>query len=357
MFCIAAFIILSIISIFSASQRRMAKKAWGCVARRVTFRACDTSFKEELKAKLLSHVAVKTPRLLKAADIGLEVAAWLLIILTIWSLFVTVKSGLNLYVYGTCNPSNASSCSLGAEACSIETVKPSFWKSVTTGKPHVWVGDQLHEFGKTVTAIPNRMKHWTAEEYIPANATYLVKKDASKPTALEVIDPGCQFCAQLFKNIEAAKFADKYNLTYIPYPIKNPEEASGYKFKHSLHITQYLEAMRLQPLEGSKTPVDWLVLKRIFTEKDDKQTPYQVKINMMLNDRQTVALLQSWMKEFGYSDEQIAAIDTKAHSQEVKDLIAKNAKMVEQDIKTVKIPTIIFDGQRHDGVVEAAKLR
>ena len=52
MFCIAAFIILALISIFSARYRKLAKKAWSCTLRRVTLRPCDTSFKEETKNKL-----------------------------------------------------------------------------------------------------------------------------------------------------------------------------------------------------------------------------------------------------------------------------------------------------------------
>ena len=134
MFCIAAFIVLLFMAAVSAKYRRYLSKAWHCTFRRVTFRPCDISFKDEVKGRLLARVAVRKPKMVKAASIGLEIAAFLVIVLTVWSLYVVVKSGLNLYVYGTCNPSNAASCSLGAEACSIEEVKPSFIDSAKSFK-------------------------------------------------------------------------------------------------------------------------------------------------------------------------------------------------------------------------------
>ena len=355
MFCIAAFIVLLIIGIFSARYRKLAKRAWGCTLRRVTFRPCDTSFKEEMKGKMLSKVALKTPRLVKTADVAIEVGAALLVILTIWSFLIVVKAGLNLYVYGTCNPSNSSSCSLGSEACSIETATPSFWTSVKEFKVQNWIGNEAKNFAKTVEAIPTRMQNWKAQDYLPANVTYLNKYDASKPTALEIIDPGCQFCKQLYGNIETAGFANNYNLAYIAYPIKGTGDS--YKFKNSLVVTQYLEAIRLQPLAGSDRPVDWKIVDRIFTGFDDKDVSWQIAINSLMNNDQTRQLLDGWLKEFGYSDAQIAQIKQTAASQQVTDIINANRQIVEKKVKTVKIPTIIFGGRRHDGVVSPSGLK
>lgn len=356
MFCIAAFIILAIISVFSARYRKLMKKAWGCVARRVTLRPCDTSFKEDVKNKLLSKVALKTPRLVKAADVALEIAAVLIVLITLWSAYVVVKSGLNLYVYGTCSPANSASCSLGAEACSIETVKPSFVTSIKELEPHIWFSNEFKDLGKTITAIPTRMQTWKAEEYLPKNPTYLKTFDPQKPTALEAIDPGCQYCKELYINQEKSGFANRYNLTYIPYPIKDERQSNGYKFRHSLLISQYLEAIRLQPLKTANTPVDWLILDRIFTGQDDKKVNYQTKINGLLDEAQTRNLLRSWLAEFGYEAGQITVIEQTAASAQVADTIEQNSRMVEDRMKTVKIPTMIFDGKRHDGVLGVDQL-
>lgn len=354
MFCIAAFIVLVFLGIVSAKYRYWLRKAWHCMFRRVTFRACDTSFKDEVKGRLLARVAVKRPQLVKHADIALEVAAFLVIVLTVWSLYVVAKSGLNLYVYGTCNPSNAASCSLGAEACSIDTVKPSFVESVQTWKVHEWFGNEFADFGKTVASVPARAQNWKAEEYAPANVSYYGGYDASKPVAVEVVDPGCLYCQQLFRNIKQAGFAERYNVTYVAYPIPNGE--GGYKFPHSKLVVQYLEAVRLMPLEDAESPVDWQILERIFTGADTDNHAYQAYMNSVLTQGQVTALLDGWLVEFGYTNEQVQRIKTLAASEQVTEIMDANAKLVRDQIRTVKIPTIIYDGRRHDGVVKSEDL-
>ena len=355
MFCIAAFVVLAIVSIFSASHRRAAKKAWACVGRRVTFRPCDTNFKDDLKGSMLAKVAVRHPRLVPTAGIAIEIAAWIFIIATIWSLFVAARSGLNLYVYGTCTPSNAASCSLGAEACSIESARPNFWDSLKKGEVIDWVVADVKELGETLAAVPTKIQSWDAKNYLPPNASYYKPFEQSKPTALEIVDPGCKFCAQLMKNLDDSGFVDKYNLTYIAYPITDIKNG-GYKFKNSMLVTQYLEAIRTMPLENQATPADWKILHRIYTESDGNVT-WQNKINVILNEGQVNDLIKDWLKEFGYSDEQIGQIVDKANSEEIKTIIENNKKLVEEKIKTKKIPTIIYDGERHDGVVSTDKLK
>ncbi len=357
MFCIAAFIVLVIISIFSARYRRLAKKAWGCVARRLTFRPCDTKFKDELKSRLLAHVALKKPQFVKAASIGIEVGSFVIVALTVWSLYVVFKSGLNLYVYGTCNPANAASCSLGAEACSIETAKPSFVTSIKELKLHSWLANEFSGLGETIAAVPTRMQDWRAEDYLPANATYEQTYSNTKPTALDIFDPGCQYCRQLYRNQLQANFASKYNVSYIAYPIANPKTGDGYKFRNSMIITRYLEAMKIKPLIKAKTPADWQILNRIFTKADSDGTSYQQKINIVLNGDETQTLLQKWMHEMGYADDDTSAIRTLAFSDRVSNVIENNRKIVEHKVKTVKIPTLIFNGQRHGGVVDIQDLK
>lgn len=351
MFCIAAFIVIVIISIFSARYRKLVGKAWSCAARRVTLRPCDTSFKEETKNKLLSHVARRTPRLVKAADIGIEVASFALVILTVWSLFVAIESGLNLFVWGTCDPSNASSCSLSSESCSINSVRKSLWELTAEGQPWVWFENEATDIGNTVANIPTRLQTWDATKYLPQNATYYNKFDSSKKTALEVTDPGCSVCRLLFKRIEQTDFENKYNLTYIAYPIKNPESPGKYKFANSYIVTQYLEAIKINPLTGLKTPADWQILERIYTWNDGSGTSYQDKINLILDANQTKNLILNWLKNIGYNTTQLKQIETDANSQKVADIIKQNQDIVNNKIKTVKIPTLIFNGRQFNGLV------
>jgi hypothetical protein len=356
MFCIAAFIVLAIISIFSASHRKLAKKAWGCTLRRVTFRPCDTSFKEETKSKLLSHVANKNPKYVKTADIAIEIASFLFVLLTIWSLLTAMESGLNLFVWGTCNPSQASSCSLSSETCSIDKSQESLWDLTKKGEPWRWFVNQAADLGNTIVNIPTRLRNWDANDYLPQNVSYYNKKDDSKPIALEILDPGCSVCGHLFQNIKSAKFEDKYNLAYIAYPIKNPYEKGKYKFNNSYTVTKYLESIKINPLEGLEVPADWQILERIFTWRDSNGTLYQVKINTKLDQSQTEDLIHGWLSSIGYDSDQIKQIDTDASSQKVKDTIDQTYQTVENRIKTVSIPTIIFDGRIQNGLVDTSNL-
>ena len=124
---------------------------------------------------------------------------------------------------------------------------------------------------------------------------------------------------------------------------------------NSLLVTERLEALRLNPLAGATTPVDWEILKRIYTEKNDAGVSWQVSINSM-DSADASALLQGWELEFGLSQAQADHVTEVAASDQVTQVIAANKKTVEESIHTVKIPTIIFDGRRHDGLVSVGDL-
>ena len=76
MFCIVAFIVLSILGIFSAANRRLAKEALDCVLRRITFRPCNTGFDEKMKAKILGKVIMRSEKLASFINKRFEILAW-----------------------------------------------------------------------------------------------------------------------------------------------------------------------------------------------------------------------------------------------------------------------------------------
>jgi len=225
------------------------------------------------------------------------------------------------------------------------------------GKPFDWFVNEANNLGNTIANIPTRMQSWDATKYLPENETYYTKYDKSKPTALEMIDPGCQVCAHLFKNIKESGFEKKYNLTYIAYPIKNPNVSGKYKFENSYVVTSYLESIKIHPLKSLKTPADWQILERIFTWRDSEGAPYQIKINSMMDANQTKHLLSGWLKDIGYSSDAVKQINTESSSKTVADIIKNNQDIVNNKVRTVKIPTIIFDSRRHDGLVTVNDLR
>ena len=357
MFCIAAFIIFGILGIFSARYRTLAKKAWGCVWKKITFKPCDISVQEEIKSRLIGKYVLTKPRLARFIDRFAGAFAWAFVILSIWSLLVVVNSSLNLFVYDTCNPDNPESCSLSGGSCGINSGKPNFWLSLKHGQILTWAKDEVLTFGETVGRIPNRIKAWSPNDYVSGINTYYKPFEENKPLALEIIDPSCKFCAKLFSNIKESGFENKYNLTYLVYPIPDSTQPNGYRFPHSKLIASYLEAVKLNPLKNSAITADWQILEKIFTKKDKDNIPFQIKFNTVYSEQEAKTLLVEWLKEFGYLNADIEKITKQAESGEVKKRLEEQKEIVEKQIKTIKIPTIIFGGRRYDRAVGPEKLK
>lgn len=55
MLCLAALVVFSILGIFSASYRPLAREAFNCVFRKMTLRSCNTGFDQKIKTKLTSN--------------------------------------------------------------------------------------------------------------------------------------------------------------------------------------------------------------------------------------------------------------------------------------------------------------
>jgi len=85
MFCIAAFIVFLFLGIFSVRYRKLAKKAWSCVARKITFRPCEIGFKEDAKNILIGKLILTKPKLAKFLDKWIELFAAIFVILSISS--------------------------------------------------------------------------------------------------------------------------------------------------------------------------------------------------------------------------------------------------------------------------------
>lgn len=353
MFCIAAFLVLLVLGLFSARYRRSLSRAWGCTVRRVTLRPCDTSFSQDLKDHLLAPVAAWRPGLVRPAAVAIEIGALVIVLTSVWSLYVVAKGGLNLWVYGTCDKADPQGCSLGAEACSIGDTTPSFLDSLLRLDVVGAIGSEVADLAESLGAIPDRLRTWDAAAYLPPNVSWRTGYDPARPTALEIVDPGCSACAQLAANMLEAGFGDRYNLAYIAYPIPDP---IGTRFANSGLVVRYLEALRLRPRAGVAVPIDWQVLERILTGSDPAGVPWQTVLQEASRAEAT-ALLQGWLAEMGLDDEAIDALASVAASEEVDAIVGSNTQLVRERIGTRKIPTLIFDGGRHDGLVGVGDLR
>lgn len=344
MLCIVIFIIFLIffpIGMFSKTYRSLFGKAWSCAFKKITLKPCDENFGSEVKNIIFGKLFFKFPRIAKFLDRTLMFWTIFFVILSLWSLLYTAKAGLNLWVYDTCNPTNGESCSLGGESCGLNT-------------------DKAPSILETLSRIPERFKDWQARDYIAESATYYNVYDSSKTDAVEFIDPGCGFCKKLWGNIKEAGFENQYNLTYVVYPIPQDNTESEYRFPHSYYIASVLEGIKIGPKPenpNSEIPNDWRLLDKLFTAQDIKyETDLQNTINTIYTHEEVTNIIYRYLKEFGYADGQIAEIEELAKSEKVQSSLKEQAEIVTNKLKTVKIPTMIFNGRRHDRVVDIGKL-
>ena len=145
----------------------------------------------------------------------------------------------------------------------------------------------------------------------------------------------------------------------MAFPIPDATSWSGYKFMNSYLIATWLEAMK-QVVPASPTgnvPPDWRLLERIFTGVDAEGVKWQERFNLRFDPDQARSVLSEFSRDFGYSDDQREQIAKLAESKEIAEIIRAHKAVVEQQIRTVKIPTIIFNGRRYDRVVAPAQLK
>ncbi len=345
MVCIAAFIILCLVGIFVAFLsifRRdigrkywaVFKKAWGCVGKKIRLQKCETNFKDDVKNTLLSKIVLKHPKWVKPLGAAIEVGAVLIVVITVWSLVESIKALLAIWVFGTCNVSQPESCALGAEVCGIEAAEPK--------NPLEWTGRWFSEWGEIFVNIPDRFRSWNAEEYLVEPYSFATTYQDNRPLALDIFDPGCTVCMQSYRNQKDSGFFEQYNTVLMVYPIKLPD--GSYKFANSDLIAHYIYAADLL-----KTDYAPKIINRLFTESNSEGINYQ---SVFLNSDHATAekLLQTWLAEFGASKKQIDQLSQTATSDEVSDIMTKIQTTVENKIHAKGIPTLIYDGKKHNGL-------
>jgi protein-disulfide isomerase len=106
MFCLIAALILSILGIFSAANRRLAKEALDCVFRRITFRPCTTGFDEKMKAKILGKVINRSERIARFLSKNFEILSWIFFVILMAASIFMIRGIYLFYTTGSCNGVN-----------------------------------------------------------------------------------------------------------------------------------------------------------------------------------------------------------------------------------------------------------
>ncbi len=203
MFCIISFIVLSILGIFSASNRELAREALDCVLRRVTLRPCTTGFDEKMKARILGVVITRSEGAARFLNRNFERLAWLFFGLLLASVIFAVRGLFLFYTTGSCNGANST------EFCVFDPTGANNQVSTTS----------------QVCTIP----------VTPAQMTLNLKK--IDLTQFPTLNPGsgdnlfmiacyhCEFSRKTYPTIRSLVDRFHIGLTFIHYPVKEPTDS------------------------------------------------------------------------------------------------------------------------------------
>lgn len=197
MFCILAFIALSIISIFSASHRQLAREAFDCVFRRITLRPCTTGFKEKMKARLVGTLLSRSAVAARIVNRHFELLSWILFITTVLSVFWTGKGLYNYYMYGSCNGLNKTGF------CALDPKGENNKVSQTGGSCTEGSGDESKVTlnGVNLSLFPNIDKN-------------------SKDSVVLIGCYSCDYTRKAYPLIKQLISENQVNYTFAHYPVK-----------------------------------------------------------------------------------------------------------------------------------------
>lgn len=198
MFCIVAFVVLSILGIFSAANRRLAKEALDCVFRRITFRPCNTGFDEKMKAKILGKVIMRSEKLASFINKRFELLAWIFFVIGMAALVMSVRGVVLFYTTGSCNGVNSEA----------------FCVFDPTG-----ANNEVSNLGGACPVVKPTITDLTLKD-VEVNTYPTLKPDGR---GQKIVFIGCYSCDYSRKTYPIIrKLVDRYNapLAYLEYPVK-----------------------------------------------------------------------------------------------------------------------------------------
>jgi protein-disulfide isomerase len=202
--CLIALIIFGIMGIFSASHRALAKEALSCVFKRVTFRPCNSNFKDKIKDKILAKLINRSVFLTKVVDKHYELLSWIFFIIMIGSTFWVLRGGYNFYVYGSCNGLNSSGfCAFDPKG---ENNKVSA------------IGD-----GATCGVVQKTEETLTLED-VDLSSFPIIKNSNSKDIVVFIGCYDCDYSKKAYPLIRKLAENKKANLIFAHFPAKGDSE-------------------------------------------------------------------------------------------------------------------------------------
>ncbi len=78
---------------------------------------------------------------------------------------------------------------------------------------------------------------------------------------------------------------------------------------------------------------------------------------MSFSENQAASKLRELLRDIGYGFRDVERIMLLAKSSEIARSIAEQRSIAEEDVRTIKIPTLIMNGRRYDRVVDVDALK
>ncbi len=101
--CLVALPIFAVLGIFSVKYRRLTLEALDCLFRTVTLRKCKSDLDNKIKADITGTVLKYSPKTAKFVYKHYKVLSWIILIIFLWSFYVSAVGLYNYINYGNCN--------------------------------------------------------------------------------------------------------------------------------------------------------------------------------------------------------------------------------------------------------------
>jgi protein-disulfide isomerase len=202
MFCIISFVILSILGIFSASNRELARESLDCVLRRVTFRPCTTGFDEKMKAKILGVVITRSEKGARFLNKNFEILSWVFFVLLLGSSLWSVRGLYLFYTTGSCSGANS------AEFCVFDP----------TG-----ANNQVSTASQVCTEHPTPQQMILNLKIVDLSQFPTFNKKTEENVVM-IACYHCDFSRETYPLIRELSQRFNVGLTFIHYPVKEPTD-------------------------------------------------------------------------------------------------------------------------------------
>lgn len=103
--CIIALVIFSILGLFSAKYRALAKESFKCVFRKVMLKPCESGLEQRIRARTTAKL-MRFPTVARFWNRNFQIISWIFVVAFFVSLFFMAKGLINVAIYGSCDPNS-----------------------------------------------------------------------------------------------------------------------------------------------------------------------------------------------------------------------------------------------------------